>query len=258
MCVSHTKGSHTQKFTRTALTSGKACPPPADNHSFLRQVFPSADAQRRTSSLKSLGYNKLCDSDSPLSKPTIRGRTEEKGRKGNKEAPTFNSSWPCPDKAAKAFAGPPRSHGPPLSHVQFLNPDADGRCWPPSARSCPNLAKLKQQGVPRHVSNPQCHAPFTAPAKIKRKNKKSAEGAKERVIRSDRESLVTATTPLNPAVPDKNFDVRRQTHESRGKKLKDGSDIYKLKRSVLGRALSFSTCESIFGRRHAEKSKCPN
>ncbi len=50
-------------------------------------------------------------------------------------------------------------------------------------------------------------------------------------------------------------DKRMKAEE---KKLKDSSDIYKLKRSVLGRALSFSTCESIFGTRHAEKSKCPN
>lgn len=62
------------------------------------------------------------------------------------------------------------------------------------------MAKLKQQGVPRHVSNPQCHAPFTVPVKIKRKNKKGAEGAKERLIRSDRESLTAATTSLKPAV----------------------------------------------------------
>lgn len=77
------------------------------------------------------------------------------------------------------------------------------------------MAKLKQQGVPRHVSNPQCHAPFTAPVKIKRKNKKSAEGAKERVIRSDRGESSNGRRSSQPRGPDcraprKNFDVEKQ------------------------------------------------
>lgn len=180
MCVSLTKGSHTQKFTCTPLfaglfffflewvfcgsqgdlrlrTSGKACPPPADNNSslLLREVFlqrsvgpaqsdtfffffkdeekshllviraaemsshkqkkhektlgkktyyccacvcPSLcvcicvcvfvwvlqclqDAQRRTSSLKSLGYNKV--KRERQGKETERERAREKTRENN-------------------------------------------------------------------------------------------------------------------------------------------------------------------------------